>query len=49
MRRALGLLLFALLVGMNDWSKQNLGFGSIDAPQKLGYDFSKSLMRFSGP
>jgi putative OPT family oligopeptide transporter len=29
-------ILFALLVGMNDWSKQNLGFGSIDAPQKLG-------------
>ncbi|HEY7185119.1 MAG TPA: oligopeptide transporter, OPT family [Vicinamibacterales bacterium] len=29
-------ILFALLVGMNDWSKANLGFGSIDAPQKLG-------------
>jgi putative OPT family oligopeptide transporter len=29
-------ILFALLVGTNDWSKQNLGFGSIDAPQKLG-------------
>jgi len=29
-------ILFALLVGMNDWSKQKLGFGSIDAPQKLG-------------
>ena len=29
-------ILFALLVGTNDWSKANLGFGSIDAPQKLG-------------
>ena len=29
-------ILFALLVGMNDWSLTNLGFGSIDAPQKLG-------------
>jgi putative OPT family oligopeptide transporter len=29
-------ILFALLVGTNDWSKQRFGFGSIDAPQKLG-------------
>jgi putative OPT family oligopeptide transporter len=29
-------ILFALLVGTNDWSKENLGFGSIDAPSKLG-------------
>jgi putative OPT family oligopeptide transporter len=29
-------ILFALLVGSNDWSKAHLGFGSIDAPQKLG-------------
>jgi putative OPT family oligopeptide transporter len=29
-------ILFALLVGTNDWSKAHLGFGSIDAPQKLG-------------
>jgi putative OPT family oligopeptide transporter len=29
-------ILFALLVGMNDWSRETLGFGSIDAPQVLG-------------
>jgi putative OPT family oligopeptide transporter len=29
-------ILFALLVGTNDWSKRRFGFGSIDAPQKLG-------------
>jgi putative OPT family oligopeptide transporter len=29
-------ILFALLVGTNDWSKERFGFGSIDAPQKLG-------------
>jgi putative OPT family oligopeptide transporter len=29
-------ILFALLVGTNDWSRANLGFGSIDAPNALG-------------
>jgi putative OPT family oligopeptide transporter len=29
-------IVFALLVGTNEWSKANLGFGSIDAPQILG-------------
>jgi putative OPT family oligopeptide transporter len=29
-------ILFALLVGTNEWAKQNFGFGTIDAPQVLG-------------
>jgi putative OPT family oligopeptide transporter len=29
-------ILFALLVGTNEWTKTNLGFGGIDTPQKLG-------------
>jgi putative OPT family oligopeptide transporter len=32
-------ILFALLVGTNEWSKQNLGFGAIDAPNTLGVWF----------
>jgi putative OPT family oligopeptide transporter len=29
-------ILFALLVGTNEWTKTNLGFGGIDTPQTLG-------------
>jgi putative OPT family oligopeptide transporter len=29
-------IIFALLVGTNDWAKANIGFGTIDAPQTLG-------------
>jgi putative OPT family oligopeptide transporter len=32
-------IIFALLVGTNDWAKQNWGFGTIDAPQVLGAMF----------